>query len=374
MRLLDRYLLRELCIPLVYCLAGFLIFWASFDLFSSLDEFHEANMGFGDIALYYVVRTPELLVTILPVALLLALLYALSNHGRYNELVAMRAAGQSFARISLPYLAVGLCLTAVLFFMNERLVPKVAERSEAITRRNLGEQAATGDWARQVNLRNARERRIWNIAAFNTRTHELIEPHVEWNLPDGSQKRIIARAGGRTNDHWIFRDVEVFHYPRDVDFEKADALAFRTNEIVLPEFEETPEDFRLQLKFDSLSAIDAAKRPNLSLGEIDYLRTHLELNARDRALLQTQYHARLAQPWTCMVVVLIALPFGGASNSRRNVFAGVASSIFICFAYFILLRFGLALGTGGVFNPIVAAWLPNVVFAALGLWLAWRVK
>ena len=374
MRLLDRYLLRELCIPLIYCLAGFLMFWASFDLFSSLDEFHEAKMSLGDIVMYYVVRTPELLVTILPVALLLALLYALSNHGRYNELVAMRAAGQSFARISVPYLAVGLFLTATLFFMNERLVPEVAEKSAAIRRRHAGEQPAGDEWVRQVNLRNARERRIWNIAAFNTRTHELIEPHVEWNLPDGSQKRIIARSGGRTNDQWIFREVEVFHYPKDLDFETANALSFRTNKIIMPELEETPEEFRLQLKFDSLSAIDAAKRPNLSLQEIDYLRSHLELNPRDRALLQTQYHARLAQPWTCMVVVLIALPFGGSSNSRRNVFAGVASSIFICFAYFILLRFGLALGTGGVFNPIVAAWMPNVVFAALGLWLAWRVR
>jgi lipopolysaccharide export LptBFGC system permease protein LptF len=59
-------------------------------------------MTAGEIAQYYVVRTPELLVTVLPIALLLALLYALTNHGRHNELIAMRAAGLSLGRISVP--------------------------------------------------------------------------------------------------------------------------------------------------------------------------------------------------------------------------------------------------------------------------------
>src|SRR5690349_21197349 len=80
MRLLDRYLLRELGMPLLYCLAGFLIFWISFDLFSDLDDFQKAQMSAREIAQYYVVRTPELLVTVLPVALLLGLLYALTHH------------------------------------------------------------------------------------------------------------------------------------------------------------------------------------------------------------------------------------------------------------------------------------------------------
>ena len=39
MRLLDRYLLRELIVPLFFCLVGFLIFWTAFDLYSDLDEY-----------------------------------------------------------------------------------------------------------------------------------------------------------------------------------------------------------------------------------------------------------------------------------------------------------------------------------------------
>jgi lipopolysaccharide export system permease protein len=53
---------------------------------------------------------------------------------------------------------------------------------------------------------------------------------------------------------------------------------------------------------------------------------------------------------------------------------GVASSIVICFAYFVLQQLGLALGTGGYIIPWLAAWLPNLSFGLLGLWMTARVR
>jgi len=49
MRLLDRYLFRELLIPLGYCLTGFLIFWISFDVFSELSHFQEQKLALREI-------------------------------------------------------------------------------------------------------------------------------------------------------------------------------------------------------------------------------------------------------------------------------------------------------------------------------------
>jgi hypothetical protein len=72
-------------------------------------------------------------------------------------------------------------------------------------------------------------------------------------------------------------------------------------------------------------------------------------------------------------VVLIALPFGAASG-RRNVFVGVAGSIFICFGFFVLSQLGLALGAGGVLPAWLAGWLPNLIFGTAGLWLTAKVR
>jgi lipopolysaccharide export system permease protein len=72
-------------------------------------------------------------------------------------------------------------------------------------------------------------------------------------------------------------------------------------------------------------------------------------------------------------VVLIALPFG-ARTGRRNVFVGVAGSIFICFAYFILQRISFGLGVANYLPPAVAAWLPNALFGGVGIALMTTVR
>src|SRR5260221_7947917 len=161
MRLLDRYLLRELMVPLVYCLGGFLIFWISMNLFTQLDDFQRAKLRAGDVVEYYLVGLPEILVTILPVALLLALLYALTQHARYHELTAIRAAGVSLWRLSAPYLAVGAFFSGALFYLNEWIVPDSQDRAEAILGRRLATEtgdAGGRDWRRNVYLPNERDR------------------------------------------------------------------------------------------------------------------------------------------------------------------------------------------------------------------------
>src|SRR5882762_6915533 len=148
MRLLDRYLLRELLVPFGYCLVGFLIFWVSFDLFVQLSNFQKLKLTSGDVLAYYVVKTPEMLVTVLPIAFLLALLYTLTNHARHHELTAIRAAGISLARLALPYLATGLLLSASLFALNELWVPRSLEASGEILSRHQANKpnAPQGQW------------------------------------------------------------------------------------------------------------------------------------------------------------------------------------------------------------------------------------
>ncbi len=105
----------------------------------------------------------------------------------------------------------------------------------------------------------------------------------------------------------------------------------------------------------------------------EYLRNNPGMSADDTAAYQTKFYGRIAAPWTCLVVVLIAIPFG-APSGRRNLFFGVAGSIFIGFAYFVLQRVSLAFGINGHLPGWLAAWLPNVIFALTGIVLTMRVR
>ena len=92
------------------------------------------------------VKTPEFLVVVLPIALLLALLYTLTNHARHHEITAIRAAGVSLWRLCLPYLAVGFAASLALFALNELCVPDSAEAGGATfcTGANIASQASRG--------------------------------------------------------------------------------------------------------------------------------------------------------------------------------------------------------------------------------------
>src|SRR5687768_4820861 len=238
MRLLDRFLLRELAIPLAYCLAGFLMFWISFALFNELDDHQEKHLLAWDVIELYWIRLPEMLIVVLPVGLLLALLYTLANHARHHEITAMRSAGISLWRICIPYFVVGLVFSGALFWMSEHVAPRSEDRERRIYARRA-RHADEGQWIQQVNFRNARDNRIWSIGAYNPDTLEMKAPQVDWRLADGSRRTLIAREGARTNGVWQFSNVQVFIYPAGAyGSNSVNIKSFKTNALAMPEFTE----------------------------------------------------------------------------------------------------------------------------------------
>jgi lipopolysaccharide export system permease protein len=372
---LDRYLLRELLVPLGYCLCGFLVFYVAFDLIFQINRFQDSRMLFGDIVEYYVVTLPELLVEqVLPVSLLLALLYSLTNHSRHNELTAMRAAGVGLWRLALPYLGVGAVFGLIVFLISEFWLPSAAERARDIMERRLI-QPGRRELTPRFVLNNEPARRKWIIGHFNTKTGEVLDLTVTWDLADGSSRKIDAQRGQYRDGQWHFFGAHVWDRPAREPFY---IESWPTNAAANPEFSaplpETPAWIKSEIKVNNLTATDAAKGLQLSIREIrDYLRLHPQIDPRKRAMLMTQLQARFAAPFTCLAVVLIALPFG-ARAGRHNVFVGVAGSIFICFGYFILQRISVGLGVGGYLDPALAAWLPNILCGGVGLALLARQR
>lgn len=371
MRLIDRYLLRELIVPLAYCLAGFLTFWISADLIGELDDLRSHNLHAGEILQYYLFRLPEMLVLIVPIGLLLALLYALTNHSRHQELTAIRAAGVSLWRLAMPYFGVGFLFTLALFAVNEFVVPETTEAADQLLNRyeNSGPTVRTR-WVRDIGFSNTRQRRKWFAKAYNVVTHEMLWPHVEWVLETGTAWDINAERALYMDGTWVFSNAWERIFPA---IRGAFPTVTQTNLLAMPDFDETPEEIESEIKIAKLSNLRDAKKAQLSIREIvNYRRLHTEDN-RKTAMLDTKLHERLASPWRSFVVVLIALPFGAATG-RRNVYVGVASSIIICFSYYVLAQVGLALGTGGYLWPFLAAWLPNLFFATLGILLIYRIR
>ncbi len=370
MRLHDRYIFRELLTPLAVCLGGFLVFWISFFFFKELETIQEKKLNLLDTAEYCAASLPEFFVMLLPILLLLALLYALTHHARHNEITALRAAGVGLWRVCAPYFVVGLVATGIYFALNEIAVPRCDRWAAEILSRHVKQENAPKN-TKPMGFRNARAQRLWQFGEFDARSTQMLNPTVQWTLADGSWRVLRAGRAIRTNGVWTFFNAQLFKQSGP----HGDAVPTgSTNVLAVPEFDETPQKIELLLKFSDTQTLRGSGSADIPLAELwEYLRDNPGLSPEMSHEFLTRFHGRLAAPWTCLVVVLMAIPFG-APSGRRNLFFGVAGSIFICFAYFVLQKVSLAFGINGHLPGWLAAWLPNFIFAGAGIFLTLRVR
>jgi len=369
MRLLDRYLFRELLTPLAYCLGGILILGTSATLFNKLDEFQERKLHLPDIVEYSIAVTPEFLVMVLPVVLLLALLYALTDHARHNEISAMRAAGISLWRICAPYFIVGVAASIALFALNEFLVPRSTDWTNRILTRYVQKP---GDTQMQKAFQGfASAHRQWQFSEYRSETAEMTHPIVFWKLPDGSIRQLHADSAVWTNRVWTLFNVAAYS---QTNAQAPLVPSLQTNVLAMPEFDETPSQIKSEMKISGYLSPGIVRTVDIPLKDIlEYFRLHPDLPRSSSDKLLTELHGRLAVPWTCLVVVFIAIPCG-AMSGRRNFFFGIAGIIFICFTYFVIQKVSLAMGSVGDIPGWLAAWLPNLFFGATGIFLMTRVR
>jgi lipopolysaccharide export LptBFGC system permease protein LptF len=223
---------------------------------------------------------------------------------------------------------------------------------------------------------NERDRRNWAIGQYDLATAAMVNPVVTWYEGNDYSWQLLAQRAACVNGLWTFYNVTMVK----TELHSKEALGvpvLHTNVLAMPEFSETPEQIRSEVRIQAAAELPGAKKTkkaDLSLAEIlNYLRLHPNPSPANQSLLYTKLEGRLATPWRSAVVVLIAIPFGAVSG-RRNVFMGVAGSLAICFAYFVLQQLSLAMGAGGALAPWLAGWLPNLSFGLIGLVLTARIR
>lgn len=357
MRLLDRYILRNFLQPFVYCILGFLAIWLIFDISDNSSTIFDERAPLGLVLRFYWTQIPQVLVILLPVSLLLALLFSLGRMSRSNEIVSMLTAGVSVPRLILPLLIVGLLTTGVTFALNYSL----AAHAE-LARKNFLDQVRRGGTrdiviAGQV-FRNRTDNRTWYISRFRPNSNDfsgvqIIQQDAEENIVRNYMAtEAYYDPATRT---WRLDRAKVVNY--DAAGNITDEKMVRS--MTISDWSETP--YRLS---------SANVRPEF-LG-ISELQTYLHFNADfPQTLLapfRTQLQHRWALPWTCLVVAIMAAPLG-IGFSRRGILASVAVAIGLVFTMNFLTHLFLALGEGDRVSPVTAAWAPNLIFLAIGLYL-----
>src|SRR5204863_5566813 len=137
---------------------------------------------------------------------LLAMLYALTNHARHNEITAIRAAGVSLVRIAVPYFMIGLAAAVLVFVSNEFYAPQTSEKADEILTSRVKQRRSVEErnQIKGLTFHNARENRFWRIGIYNQETGEMSNTKVVWHLSDGTLRSLTADRALRTNGVWTF--------------------------------------------------------------------------------------------------------------------------------------------------------------------------
>ncbi len=355
MRLLDRYVIGNFLQVYFYCIAGFISIWLIFDVSDNISSFIDNHIGLALVARYYGTQIPQVFIILLPVSLLLSLLFALGRMSRANEIVSMLTAGVSLPRLLLPLIGMGLLTVAASMALNYSLAP----HAELARKTFISEaQSRPGRTIQGQIFRNRTDQRTWFVQNFLQRSNTFNNVQV---LQQDANDNIVtnyvaARAVYRPETKtWELENARVVHYDQSGNIVDEQFLP----SLKIEHWSETP--FRLG------SANERAEF--LSLPELrEYLRFNADFPATLLAPFRTHLQYRLALPWTCFVVVCIAAPLG-IGYSRRGVLSSVAAAVFLVFSMNFLVHLFLALGEGYRVPAWIAAWTPNILFMAIGLYL-----
>ena len=320
MSLIDRYILKEWIqgfALLLGLIVGILILQNMYD---SLPDLLETGARTEEIVFYYALALPSYLPRILPIAFLVSLLFSLGNLHRNNEIVAMRASGAGLLRISGSLWLVGIALTGLLFYLTASLVPFSVEQSRTfINNLEYRSQEALTDSKDQglvynLGFDNRKARRLWFMNRFSERAWLGLGVNVFVRDGAGQELERISASEAYFDDtkgYWVFLKGRELVF----DLETGDPVRTLTfEEKVFDDFYEDPS-LMLALHKDA---------DELSIFELRRIVETIpaEENPAVYAYL-VRYHFLLSEPFSCLVVVGLAVVPFAMFGARSNPMFGI---------------------------------------------------
>ncbi len=355
MRILDRYVVRQLLPVWLWCLLLFLFLSCLIDLFEHLDEILRYQIPARTVAQYYLNFAPLVFVRASSLALLLSAAFVGTRLSRHQEFLAMNASGTSLLRASVPFLFVGWLASLCVFFINDQVVPKTTAEYERLRRDVFGgrvsnqvlENVATMDafnrlyHARQLDL-NAKE--LYDLT---------IQEHDPANRPT---KNLQAERARWTKFGWLLLKGRMYRVgPRGTLQGEPEPFVERLIAYpVTPEAFVQPERGSETMRYGQLRLFIVRLK-------------HIGVTVR-------RYNVDLAKKLTLPLMNLLMCFVGFAGSTQlqlRGQLRGLGLSLGWGLAYYLLAELGAGMAKKGLLlvPAPLAVWAPHVV----AVWWCLRV-
>lgn len=350
-----RYLSREIYAAVFLVLLAFLGLFAFFDLVNELDEVGKGGYLLHHAAIYVAMIMPGRVYELMPIAVLIGTLYALTTLARHSEITVLRASGLSTTRFLMALLSIGSVFVVLTFVFGEYLAPPAERAAQrwrlAATRSMVSQELRTGLWVRDglrfVNVRNVLpDTTLQDVRLYEFDSHAALVSIAE------AEKGVYDEQSG-----WRLTNVAETRF-------LGDRTEVRQLPVLLWKSELTPDVLSVLMVVPERMSVETL---------YSYIR-HLEENNQRTTRYEIALWKKLAYPFAALVMMGLALPFAYMQTRMGGVSLKVFSGIMIGVGFHLLNGLFSNLGVINGWIPAVAALTPSVVFLLAASLMLWWVE
>ncbi len=367
MKTVRRLLYSEVVLAVVLVTLGFVSLFYFFDFveeLQSVGKHRDTGYTVVQALLYVALMLPSHLYELLPITVLIGTIFVMARLAQSSEFTILRTSGLG------PWLALRTLLTLGLFFVfltfavGDYLAPIADKTAQLLKSRYQGKVSVgkTGAWLRE---RQPYSHYAVNVGALapdasmrDVRIFEFDNQGFLVSMTEGQN----AKFG--KDESWLLTNVD------HTEFKTADANATRVDRNHM-------ESFRWPTQISAEMVATAVLRPE-RMGTIDLFQyiQHLQTNGQTAQKYEIQFWKKVFYPLSCLVMVVLALPFAylhfRSGSVATYVFGGVMAGI-----SFVLLNNVLGdLGALRGWLPWITAALPGLIYSIVSLtafsWLVIR--
>ena len=355
LRLLDRYVLKELLYPFVFGIAAFSsIFIASTMLFRITQYMTKYGASLETIGRLFMYNMPEIINYTFPMSMLLAALMAFGKLSGSSEITAMKAGGISFYRIVAPVLVVGFFVSMFSMVWAEKVVPKAKAEAARIVSYEIKHNVkpTTQDHV-VIKTISGSTQRVTYANKFDEKKGKMTDITIE-EFEKGKISRIqTAKEGYWENGSWRIVNGNVF----SLNDEAGVTSSAKFDEQIIP------------LNFSPKQISWEQKDPEeMTIRELREYISMLEKQGTSTARQWCEIYMRISIPLASFFFAMIGAAVG-TQKQRTSSSIGLGISVLIIFVYYAVMTFTSGLGKGGVMPPLLACSLPNILCLIAGVYL-----
>ena len=363
MRILTRYILREVMAHAFIGAAIFTFVLFTRDLGHILELVVRASAPLPSVAEIFSFTVPLALTYTLPMSVLVGILIGLSRLAADSEITAMRASGMgvwSFLRV----LSIFVVAAWALALLNGLYIaPKSQAALGRLEDKLKGSQVSFEVQPRVFyegfpkyvlyvqDVKNAQGAAVWK-GVFMADISDAANPKVTL----AREGIVVSEGADRLHLHLIDGS-EHETDPKDAGHYLISTFQQTDIPIELPSTENKSDESTPASLLDTVALLQKANRADA-------------ISARWYLI---EFHRRFALPTACLVLALVGIPLG-LSSKKSGKSGGFVLTILLVFSYYIVSLVGVSLARQGRVSPWFGAWLADLVFLALGLFLLFRAE